>query len=560
MEWFFSRLFPSRSTTKHRLAPFPNRRRLKLEVLEDRLAPAIITVTTLSDALVHTGVSLRDAIQAANTDTSVHGSTAGSGSDTIIFAKNLTAAGPATITLARAGDSTAGASDFGITSNITILGSTDHNGVTLNNSGNQRLFYISAAGTLRLNSLTLSGGMAHGGNAGGVSGASRGGGGGGAGLGGAIFVDQGGALILQSSLVTGNTVLGGSGGTGGSYSSRPGGGGGGGLGGNGSNNSGTTGGAGGGPAGGTGGIGSNQPGQPGGFGGGGGGGGGGGIGGEFGGAGGFGGGGGSRGFGSGTGGNGGFGGGGGKSSGGGGVGGFGAGNSSGNNGGGGAGLGGAIFINGGAVTITNSTLTGNTATGGSHGGSSGNNGSGLGGAVFSRNGTLVANSNTFSSNTSTQGGTDIYILSDGSDGGNNTRPGSGTATAKLINNILGQKLNSVSDFVANTNAGGSTPTFTGSSHNLVRSGGAALGAAVISTADPKLGPLQNNGGPTMTMALLAGSIAIDAGDDGVLGLPYSLTTDQRGPGFARKVGTHVDIGAFEFVPPPPPPHRRGRIF
>jgi len=54
------------------------------------------------------------------------------------------------------------------------------------------------------------------------------------------------------------------------------------------------------------------------------------------------------------------------------------------------------------------------------------------------------------------------------------------------------------------------------------------------------------------MALLAGSPAIDAGDDSVLGSPFSLTTDQRGTGFPRKSGLHVDIGAFEVQQPAGP--------
>ncbi|MFI5365855.1 MAG: choice-of-anchor Q domain-containing protein [Candidatus Binatia bacterium] len=64
--------------------------------------------------------------------------------------------------------------------------------------------------------------------------------------------------------------------------------------------------------------------------------------------------------------------------------------------------------------------------------------------------------------------------------------------------------------------------------------------------DPKLGPLQDNGGPTFTQALLPGSPAIDAGDDAVTGAPLNLTTDQRG--LPRKAGMHVDIGAYESVP------------
>jgi len=69
-------------------------------------------------------------------------------------------------------------------------------------------------------------------------------------------------------------------------------------------------------------------------------------------------------------------------------------------------------------------------------------------------------------------------------------------------------------------------------------------------ANPKLGPLQDNGGPTPTLALLVGSPALDAGSDAVLAAPARLTTDQRGQ--PRKSGAHVDSGAFEFQMPSPP--------
>ena len=68
----------------------------------------------------------------------------------------------------------------------------------------------------------------------------------------------------------------------------------------------------------------------------------------------------------------------------------------------------------------------------------------------------------------------------------------------------------------------------------------------LNPIDPKIGTLKNNGGPTMTHALLAGSPAIDKGDNA--GVP---PTDQRGAGFPRRKdgngdGTKVvDIGAFE---------------
>src|SRR5439155_20384804 len=61
--------------------------------------------------------------------------------------------------------------------------------------------------------------------------------------------------------------------------------------------------------------------------------------------------------------------------------------------------------------------------------------------------------------------------------------------------------------------------------------------------DPKLGPLQDNGGPTFTRALEVGSAAIDAGDSSCSG------SDQRG--LLRPVGTACDIGAFEVQDNPP---------
>lgn len=86
-----------------------------------------------------------------------------------------------------------------------------------------------------------------------------------------------------------------------------------------------------------------------------------------------------------------------------------------------------------------------------------------------------------------------------------------------------------------------------SDHNL--SGDASCmfaDAGSKQSTNPQLGALQNNDGQTDTMALLAGSPAIDAGTNE--GCP---ATDQRG--VMRPQGSACDIGAFELVPTPPSP-------
>lgn len=63
--------------------------------------------------------------------------------------------------------------------------------------------------------------------------------------------------------------------------------------------------------------------------------------------------------------------------------------------------------------------------------------------------------------------------------------------------------------------------------------------------DPRLAPLENNGGPTFTMALLPGSPAIGAADPRFCG-----KTDQRGFAIADDGDHGCDIGAYEFFFPP----------
>jgi hypothetical protein len=86
--------------------------------------------------------------------------------------------------------------------------------------------------------------------------------------------------------------------------------------------------------------------------------------------------------------------------------------------------------------------------------------------------------------------------------------------------------------------------------NLVMASNVSPPGVITVTADPLLGPLRDNGGPTLTHALLAGSPAIGRGNRAVISPYSSIDTDQRGPGFPRSrfVGgvAVTDIGAVQY--------------
>ena len=555
---------------------------LDLVRLEDRTAPATIEVTNLADA---GGGSLRQAILDAN-DESTH-----PGPDTIVFPT-----GGGTVRLSTIAGTQFGPNALEVTSAITILG----NGVTitrvpLTERGSvqfYRLFFVTEAGNLTIRDTTLTNGLARGGNGGEHNGKSGGGGGGGLGAGGAIY--NRGTLSIERSTFTGNTARGGNGGRGGqNVGTSTGATGGGGMGGNGGGTptNGVTGHAGGGGffgngaagagdiGGGGGGSINNATGQTGGSvnggrggnsGGGAGsagglGGGGGGAGGGFftannGGDGGIGGGGGGGflnggkgGFGGGgggafasidLGGKGGFGGGGGGRAGGAGFGGGNGGSSSSSlvssGGGGGAGMGGAIFNDGGTLTISNSTISGNTTIGGTGGtgttaAEKGTAGSGFGGGIFNLKGTVSVRNSTIADNTANRA---VGIMSSGAV---NVGLETGFATVFLNNSILSHPLGTspLDDF---HETAGSTSSGTG---NLIREFFDSFGGTVASTDDPLLGPLANNGGLTFTRMPQTGSPAIDAGDNAAA---VGLTSDQRGGTSVRIFNGKVDIGAVEVQP------------
>jgi hypothetical protein len=200
----------------------------------------------------------------------------------------------------------------------------------------------------------------------------------------------------------------------------------------------------------------------------------------------------------------------------------------GGNGGGGAGLGGAIMNFGGTVLIVNSTLTANSA----QGGAGANNGQGLGGAVFSRGGSLKIYNSTLDSNTVGDDGGAVYAMSQS--GAN--------LTFELGSSILSNTSNGHNDGVLLEDSGNIAAT---GSANLVESDlGMTLRSLVAYSADPQLGNLTDNGGPTKTMALDGGSDAIGNGLN-LLTLPF----DQRGVDRSRS-GV-VDIGALQLLSMPP---------
>ncbi len=209
--------------------------------------------------------------------------------------------------------------------------------------------------------------------------------------------------------------------------------------------------------------------------------------------------------------------------------------------------GGGVAMRGSVGTFTGCTFSGNTGNGFSGGGAvffldasgtftnctiSGNSGYSGGGIKFSdtlSHQTLAVTNCTVANNNAEVGGTGGILIDAFFDL---------TTTVTLRNTII-----------ANNTNGNLTGLVRGSVNaNAIKSLGYNLTNDNSSlflnqttdqlNKDPLLGPLQNNGGPTPTRALLGGSPALNAGSN-----PNSLTTDQRG--VPRVSGTSADIGAVE---------------
>jgi hypothetical protein len=259
---------------------------------------------------------------------------------------------------------------------------------------------------------------------------------------------------------------------------------------------------------------------------------------------------------------------------------------------GGSGSGGGLYVSGGSLEADLSRLSGNRATGGDHGGapsdSPGAIGQGLGGGIAVTGGALEVMSSAVLANQAADGGDGysgtapaaggglynagaVVDVLDSTVAGNQAPSGSGaglynaalgtlTVTWATVSQNAGQGLvvaptatatslrNTI--LAGNGTAGDLNGLIASAGHNLIGDGRGGSGYAdsdLVGTAeapiDPLLGPLQDNGGPTPTMALLPGSPALNAGDPS--GAP---AWDQRGPGYPRVVDGRIDIGAFEVQP------------
>lgn len=236
---------------------------------------------------------------------------------------------------------------------------------------------------------------------------------------------------------------------------------------------------------------------------------------------------------------------------------------------------GGAICNVGSLWITRSTLASNSVAGGSgsaggsgvqymdiggNGGRGGNGNSGLGGALCNSGMASLINCtiafNTGSGGNGGYGGAGAGWRSGASGvGGAGGNGGSGlggvSGTCSLLNCTVAQNRGTVGGGGAG-GAGSVGNPIPGAPGTAGTAWGGTSGSSLINTLiasntpagsdsfpNPKLGPLADHGGPTLTMALLPGSPAIDAGI--TVGAP---ATDQRG--VTRPQGPGVDFGAFEY--------------
>jgi len=197
--------------------------------------------------------------------------------------------------------------------------------------------------------------------------------------------------------------------------------------------------------------------------------------------------------------------------------------------------GGGIFCYG-TTMLTNCTLSNDSAGGGGGITSRGtlmltnctlsNNSAGGGGGIHVSLGTVTLTNCTLSNNSAGQSGGGIY--------------NDDSATLILTNNLVAQNKAATGPDIAGTiNTADHDLVGDGTGSSGINNGGGNQVGIGSSPIDPLLGPLQNNGGPTQTLALLPGSPAIGQADN-----LFAPPKDQRG--VVRNHSHPTDIGAFEF--------------
>jgi hypothetical protein len=242
--------------------------------------------------------------------------------------------------------------------------------------------------------------------------------------------------------------------------------------------------------------------------------------------------------------------------------------------------GGGGIYNSGTLTVSNSTLSGNSATGGggidNYSGTltvsdstlSGNTATyDYGGGIYNYNyGTLTVSNSTLSGNFAADGGgiftntalpvtlTNVTVTANRANSGGGLLVVFASSSPVLHNTLIAGNFRGATGTTRDDVFGALNP---GGDYNLIGDGTGMTGLSsgvhgnLVGTAaapiDPLLGPLQDNGGPTQTHALLPGSPAIDAGNN-----VHASMWDQRGPGFPRIIHGVIDIGAFEYRPPRQP--------
>ncbi len=224
--------------------------------------------------------------------------------------------------------------------------------------------------------------------------------------------------------------------------------------------------------------------------------------------------------------------------------------------------GGGVRADSGSVTLTNSTVSGNTS--GERGGGiradsgnitltnstvSGNTAAGIGGGMRSIFGIITLTNSTVSGNSAGTNGGALYTsasvnITNSTITANNAA--SSGAGVEILSSRRNPTLSALNSIIANNTITGSTTlsdcvspgvTVAADAGNLVTDTTNNCFLTPVSTADPMLGALADNGGPTQTHLPQTGSPVLDAGDN-----TSCPATDQRG---ANRDDGACDIGAVE---------------